>query len=233
MSNIYTFYPTIKNNNYKFDFNQDFHNKINNDYIMHKITIYFEKEIVDLKKNTLFSIGICHEYPDRYLDTYEFINNKISYIIPSFDNDYIGNNKNIITAGYYPENIIKSVDVELKKHDVNIERNIHFNGSGYCIITSSYFKSFNELINYVMVDSGMNYELSKKYLIQNNESSYFYCPDKDDIDDIEENILFKEKCIIIDNYEDDNYSGSEYSDNDDNNEHQEKINEYCYNDDDY
>ncbi len=211
MSDIYTFYTTPSNNKHKFEFNQEFHDKIIDGYVMHKITIYFEKEITSLDNKNIFSIGICHYYQEPYLDTYEYLDNKISYILSNFEYMHFDENQKVmLTAFYHPENIIKSVEVELKKYDINVYYDKFYDHEKYCIIQSNYFKSFDEIIKYIMDDSGMNYELSKKYLIYESGLTKFYNGNPTEYDHLTDDYitLFEGDSIIIN---EDNYNGSSSS----------------------
>ncbi len=165
MSEVYTF------DNVDNIFNQEFNDKLITRYHPNKITIYVDKEITTLEDIQPIFVRIGTYTYRHYYDSYEFINNKISFTISSINVDYNKHTKNKINIYCNKKYNIKSVEIEIRKKDLIIlcdEDNYDLNPNdiGKYIIKSDYFNTFDELIEYIMHDSGLNYELSKKYLIQ-------------------------------------------------------------------
>ncbi len=170
---------------YKFDgdyaSDENLHKKLNDGYHVHKITIYFDKLIPNLPKNDLFyiQVSIGNYCCFLYEDSYEYIDNKLSLTVSSINvcrELYENTDIRIKTINDLDLNII-SFTIEIKKNDIIIKSyyldNNDYNNRKY-LIKSNYFKSFDELITFVMDDSNLSYELSKKYLTTRSGTSCYY-----------------------------------------------------------
>ncbi len=173
------------------NFNQEFQDKLHNGYCPHKITFHLDKQINNLD-DILFKyiyelVSFNDIFPLLYYDSIEFINNKISYTVSSINMvEYQLSEKIMININEFrcsdiiPNYKIISVDVEILKHDFmliwrSLDYNIFlFNDYGKYVIKSDCFETFDELIKFIMYDSGMNYELSKKYLSERSGIQVYY-----------------------------------------------------------
>ncbi len=222
MLEVYTF-DNINN------FNQDFHDKLHSGYHVHKITIYFDKEIINIKDTQCITVRIGNNYPEIYNYSYEFINNKISFTISSINIEYFYNKKNSVKIFCNKNYNIKSFEIEIKKNNVRILCDFSTFVSKKdtktirkYVIKSDYFKTFDELIKYIMDDSGLSYELSKKYLTRHGGKSDYYKYVSDD------------ELLSEDDYDDDN-SDDDNSDDDNSYKKYTLCEDYCETntDDDY
>ncbi len=195
MPEIYTF-DRINN------FNQEFNDKLHNDYYPYRITLYLDKQINNLEdipvKYASSFISISGMFPMVYDDSIEFINNQLSYTVSSMHmTEYKNNERNLIYIRIVPNYNILSIDIEIKKHDYTLLHSIpaYLNKDDYgkYIIKSNCFETFDDLIKFIMYDSGLNYELSKKYLIEQSGIHIYY---KDD-EDIDDNNYYNYNYIIL------------------------------------
>ncbi len=244
MSEIYTFCKVEDGPSGKLNkFNQEFNDKLHNGYSPHKITLYLDKQIDNLDdtllKNIYTLITIVDIFFFVYNDSIEFINNKLSYTISSmnttffknYEQIYVNINNNIYdiyNLGEIKYNIL-SVDIELKKHDFII---LNFNAQGGLsrneynkyIIKSNYFKTFDELIKFIMYDSGLSYELSKKHLTEKSGISNYFITRATENDPILIEGFNDEKPIIYEN------DYIEYNDDDEDDDYHHYYNDYFQHD---
>ncbi len=185
------------------ELNQELNDKlIDKKYVIRKITFYLNKEVDDIDDIVIYFSSYYLEY---FIDTLEYFNNKISFncdiMLPLFFQlkekmsrkyDYFIIKKEQKIIEY------KSIEVDICKPNIYIWKfnNVCEVEQNYVSINSNYFETLDELINYIMDISGMNYELSKKYLIMYS-SDFSYNIDNSNYD-IKENILFIGNSIMDD-----------------------------------
>ncbi len=215
MSEVYTF-DNLNN------FNQEFHDKLIIGYHAHKITIYFDKEIINIKniqnlrsvqgtQTQLCGIRIGSYDLELYTNSYEFINNIFSFTVSSINTEYQYNKKNSIRISCDINSQIKSFNIEIKKNDFMIcsSRNLEMTdlSLGKYIIKSDFFKTFDDLIKYIMNDSGLSYDLSKKYLTDKiGTYNYYNDEHKYNKDSYILDEGFNENKLVINSYDsDDDY----------------------------
>ncbi len=187
--NIYTFNgETI---------NHEFHDKlVKENYIIKKITIYFDNEIdISYKNCFIFYSNHSIEY---FKNTFEYYNNKLSF------NCHVDVSVETITKQFSitlnrKKIKYKYIEAEIYKPKIyiyRIENDILLDNNDDLIIRSDYFKNFDELILYIMDISGLNYELSKEYLTYyGGQYSYNINIDTEYYDEI---IIFNGKALNID-----------------------------------
>ncbi len=177
---------TFKHN----EINNEFHDKlVKENYVIRKITIHLDKE-VDRKYNYWIYYDY-YTYIDYFSDSIEFFNNTISFTCNQIIQKTISNFRYHFSIKYNGEYIdYKLIEVDILKPEIYIwkETDNLFKSikNSDLIIKSNYFKTFDELINYIMDVSNMNYELSKKYLIGYG-GLYLYSYYKNNEKDEEEN----------------------------------------------
>ncbi len=150
--------------------NKEFNDKLNQGYIIHKFTINLNKRIDILNKYYTKIIILFNNHFLHYYKDVEYYNNKITYTICNLYYTYIDDEENIISI-YDVDSTILNFEIELKKQiidttDIGMEK---YNDK--LSIETNVFNNVNDIIIFVMNESGMNFELSKKYLFD-----YCGCP---------------------------------------------------------
>ncbi len=212
MSEVYTF-DSINN------VNQEFSDKLRNCYYPHKINIYFDKVINCLEDIEFITIHIGSTSIEQYIDSYEFLNNKLSFTVSSINTEYYYNKSNIVKVFSNKNYNVKSIEIELKINNFRIICDSYGEGSGSiknsCIIKSEFFKTFDDLIEFIMDDSDLSYELSKKYLTKKGGSfSYYKYSDEDEDDDYDN---YNSEIVLYEGIAEKDESDSDSNDSDYNN----------------
>ncbi len=156
----------------------EFIEKMKDDYVIREITIYLDKQVEEITK---YYYVLYQGLLVDYFDNVEYYNNSITFKCFHANNLSIDNKIKIFYLNNSnDENYIK---IDINKFDIKINKPLFIikqfyddnvdSDKDYKIIKSNYFKNINELLNYYYHDiNDKTYDMCLKYILNQPITTY-------------------------------------------------------------